>query len=224
MSGGTPTETGRSVPSSVIRHRCMMNFVLLHFAANEPCGLLLICGLASTWSGIIEDKRYGLNCRLVEELMKNTIEELDRVLGLCHSKINQLNESEFSEKPSPHKWSKKEVLGHLIDSAHNNLRRFMCGQYEKTPPKINYDQDFWVQANDYQNMKKDDVISLWILMNQRVRVILSNMPAERYHFLCDTGKEKESIHSLQWLAEDYVKHMKHHLNQIFPGSFEVVYE
>lgn len=156
--------------------------------------------------------------------MKSTIEELRYILGLVHSKLVQLDESEFSAKPLPHKWSKKEVLGHLIDSAHNNLRRFVCGQYEKTPPKITYDQDFWVKANDYQNMKKDDVILLWFLINQRIETILTNMPAAFFQLVCDTGKEKENLHSLQWLAEDYVNHMKHHLNQVFPGSFDAVYK
>jgi hypothetical protein len=156
--------------------------------------------------------------------MKNTVDELNQVVNSFAPKIGGMSEKELTAKPLPHKWSKKEVLGHLIDSAQNNLRRFICGQYETTPPKITYEQDFWVAANNYQQMEKDDVISLWKLMNQRISAVLSNMPQQHYGRNCDTGKTTENLHSLRWLAEDYVKHMKHHLNQIIPGSFDVIYK
>ena len=155
--------------------------------------------------------------------MKNTIEELNRVVEDFSTRISKIPDAEFSNKPLPHKWSKKEVVGHLIDSAQNNLRRFICSQYESTPPKITYDQDFWVAANEYQKMEKEDIIRLWKLINRQIGSILRNMPEQNYNRQCDTGNESVNLHTLQWLAEDYVKHMKHHLNQIIPGSFDVVY-
>src|SRR5688572_25035472 len=155
--------------------------------------------------------------------MKITIEELMRVVDDFGGRLSAIPDAEFADKPLPNKWSKKEVLGHLIDSGQNNLRRFICGQYESAPPKIVYDQDFWVASNGYQNMMKDDVISLWKLVNRQIGSILKNMPEKNYSRECDTGNEKVNLHSLQWLAEDYVRHMKHHLNQIIPGSFDVVY-
>lgn len=131
------------------------------------------------------------------------------------AKFNAMTEDELSFRPAPGKWSRKEVLGHLIDSAQNNLRRFIVGQYEEAPSRIVYEQDFWVRCNDYQNMPKNDIIRLWELMNGRIAVVLGNMPEDKY--------EKHALtsewHTLRWLAEDYVKHMKHHLNQIIAGSF-----
>ena len=156
--------------------------------------------------------------------MKAPINELKHIVETFSSRINDIPETEFSAKPLPSKWSKKEVLGHLIDSAQNNLRRFIVGQYADTPPNIVYDQDFWVTANGYQAMQKEDVIALWKLMNRRIAAVLSNMPHENYARECDTGKQKADLHSLEWLAEDYVKHMKHHLNQIIAGSFDIVYK
>ena len=152
--------------------------------------------------------------------MKKTVDELNQVVDTFAVKIGSIAEKDLVAKPLPHKWSRKEVLGHLIDSAQNNLRRFICGQYENTPPKITYDQDFWVAANNYQQMDKNDVIAMWRLMNKRISAVLSNMPEQNYSRNCDTG----SLHSIQWLAEDYVRHMKHHLNQIIPGSFDVIYK
>src|SRR6188768_2170400 len=99
--------------------------------------------------------------------MKEVVSELTQIVDDFVLKINKISDEEFSAKPLPNKWSKKEVLGHLIDSALNNHRRFVCGQYEPTPPKIRYDQDFWAKANDYQNSKKEDVILLWKLINKK---------------------------------------------------------
>lgn len=151
--------------------------------------------------------------------MKQVTAELREIVNIWVEKISALPDDAFSAKPDPEKWSKKEVLGHLVDSGENNLRRFICGQYEETPPKITYQQDFWVIANHYQQMKKQDVIGLWRLVNMQICAVLDNMPKENYGRQCDTG----TLHSLEWLASDYIKHMKHHLNQIISGSYDVIY-
>lgn len=155
--------------------------------------------------------------------MQIIVQDLRQVIQEYSEKINAISVQEFIAKPNPNKWSKIEVLGHLIDSSQNNLRRFVCGQYESTPPQIIYDQDFWVSANNYKAAKKDSIIQLWVLLNERICDILKTMPAANYKKECITGRDLTQLHSLQWLAEDYVKHMKHHLNQIIPGSFDIVY-
>src|SRR6187431_569686 len=134
--------------------------------------------------------------------MKNTVQELNQIVNQFSKKINSFSEAELGAKPLPNKWSKKEVLGHLIDSAHNNLRRFICGQYETTPSKIAYDQDFWVVANDYQHATKEDVIQLWILMNRQISSVLFQMSELNYQKVADTGKTEVKLYSLQFLAED----------------------
>lgn len=155
--------------------------------------------------------------------MKETIEELDQIISEYAKKISAIPETEFSAKPLPNKWSKKEVVGHLIDSAQNNLRRFICGQYESAPPKITYDQDRWVASNNYQATDSSEVIALWNLTNKRIVAILRQMPPSAYAMTCNTGKTDTQLYSLEWLAADYVRHMKHHLNQIIPNSFEINY-
>jgi hypothetical protein len=155
--------------------------------------------------------------------MKNTILELQQLIEDFSVRMSEIPDTEFALKPQPEKWSKKEVLGHLIDSAQNNLRRFIVGQYESSPPKIVYDQDFWVWANAYQRMNKKDLIALWKLTNERIAAVLHTMPPENFTKLCDTGKDEVQLRSIEWLAPDYVRHLKHHLNQIFPGSFDVIY-
>lgn len=154
--------------------------------------------------------------------MQETISDLEKLIADFSIKFESISESQFKHKVSPDKWSHKEVLGHLIDSAHNNLRRFIVGQYQQND-KIVYDQDFWNMINDYNQIPKQNLIDLWALMNKRICTVLKNMPADKYQNTIDTGKDTISPKTLIWLAEDYVKHMKHHFNQMIPGSFDVEY-
>jgi hypothetical protein len=152
--------------------------------------------------------------------MQIIIEELSQIIEEYYSKISIIPTQELLAKPNPVKWSKIEVLGHLIDSAQNNLRRFICGQYESSPPHIVYNQDFWVIANNYGTADPKNIIHLWHLLNERICHILKVMPPGNYDKKCNSGKQTPQLNSLYWYAEDYVKHLKHHLNQIIPGSFD----
>ena len=84
--------------------------------------------------------------------MEYTTKKLQQLMEIGLTYIDQSSEIEFSRKSSPEKWSKKEILGHLIDSAVNNLQRFTEIQFQDKPyPIQKYDQDQLVIANDYQN-------------------------------------------------------------------------
>jgi hypothetical protein len=154
--------------------------------------------------------------------MQHITNELQQIVDNFSTKLRAISNEEFSSKPAANKWSKKEVIGHLIDSAQNNLRRFIVGQYDETS-HILYDQDFWVMANGYQNMNQEEIIVLWRLINARIAAVLRNMPEENFRNQLNTGRSTPELHSLEWLAADYVKHLKHHLNQVLAGSFDVVY-
>lgn len=157
-------------------------------------------------------------------MVKETAAELRLIITTYSTAFTALQEEDFTAKANPQKWSKKEIVGHLIDSAQNNLRRFIVGQYERTPPHIVYDQDFWVKANNYQRMTSMDVIVMWMLVNFRISEVLEGMQEENYSNVCNTGKDTERLYTLEWLAKDYVNHMKHHINQIIPGSFDITYQ
>ncbi len=155
--------------------------------------------------------------------METIVNELNQVVLSVAAKLSFMPEVDFEAKPNPNKWSKKEVLGHLIDSAHTNLRRFVVGQYDIIPPHIIYEQDFWVTANNYQHESGENLVTLWKLLNHRIAAVLSAMPIEKYSHVCNTGKEEVTLRTLDWLAADYVKHLKHHVNQIMPGSYPLTY-
>ena len=46
-------------------------------------------------------------------------------------RFETISEDEWSYKASPEKWSRKEIIGHLCDSAFTNIRRFVVTQYKK---------------------------------------------------------------------------------------------
>lgn len=138
--------------------------------------------------------------------IESTVNEFARL-------VKSMDDSTFTQKPNPAKWSKKEILGHLVDSAQNNIQRFVRGQYELLP-KIVYAQDDWVKLQNYQQYAKDDLVQLWTLLNKHLCRILREMPTENYDNQVDTGKGIVEVHTLKFLAEDYLKHMKHHLGQI----------
>lgn len=145
--------------------------------------------------------------------MKHLSTQLQNVISDYAEKLKQLNDANASVRPAPSKWSKKDELGHLIDSAHNNLRRFIVGQYENEP-KIVYAQDDWVMLNNYNTMPVLQLTRLWLLLNQQIVQVLENMTDEAAQRSCNTGYEKAELHTLEWLAEDYIKHIMHHLHHI----------
>lgn len=65
----------------------------------------------------------------------------------------------------------KEELGHIIDSAQNNIQRFIRVQYEENV-HILYHPDNWVLMNDYQNKELKELVELWYLLNKQIVSIL----------------------------------------------------
>jgi hypothetical protein len=141
--------------------------------------------------------------------VKSTAAELEKIIILHLPHLKKIADKQYSFKSSPTKWSKKEILGHLIDSAQSNIRRFVVAQYEESP-FIKYNQDKWVTIANYQQWNTDDIINLWYLLNKQICHILNNTPENRYQRNCQT----ESLHTIEWLAADYVKHLKHHLHVV----------
>jgi hypothetical protein len=127
--------------------------------------------------------------------------------------FENLTEKEWSAKPYNSKWSKKEILGHLIDSAVNNLRRFIVTLYQQND-KIVYHQDEWVNLQNYQGTDVGELIQLWIGLNRQLARVVSSIPADKLKLTCDTGKDEIILHTLEFLMDDYLRHLRHHLSQI----------
>lgn len=144
-------------------------------------------------------------------MLTAAIDRFSALMSTLPEKLKVIPESEFNHTPAPGKWSKKEILGHLIDSAANNHQRFIRVQYESVP-FIVYDPDQWNLLNGYSNLEKDFVIDFWTLYNQHLLGIITTIPSDKLVLECNTGDTEN--HTLEWLILDYLNHMEYHLKQI----------
>ena len=130
-------------------------------------------------------------------------------------KLHMININwDYGFKSSTNKWSKNEILGHLIDSAINNVKRFTECQFSNEPYLVTaYNQDELVKLNKYQERKFDDLLKLWCHLNKQIAFIFKDISEEQLK--TKINLYDLSICDLEFLIEDYITHMKHHLNQIF---------
>lgn len=143
--------------------------------------------------------------------MKNSATQLEKIVEDSVILLNKISDDDWTYRPDSTKWSKKEILGHLIDSAANNHHRFVRVQYEDTPTII-YEQSKWVTIQNYEYASVEKLINLWATYNVHLADIISAIPEEKYNNTCDIKKEKPV--TLTWIVEDYISHTSHHLAQI----------
>ncbi len=144
-------------------------------------------------------------------MIEFAIKRLEYLCDIIPQLLTEIQEQTFSVKPEPNKWSKKEIIGHLIDSATNNHQRFVRGQFEDVP-KIVYDQNKWNEFNFYQKIDGQQIISFWTIYNRQLAELIKNIPEENLSKECKSGDDRNS--TLDFLINDYVEHLEHHLRQV----------
>jgi hypothetical protein len=145
--------------------------------------------------------------------LQTALSHLAKHIQEVPERFKQFSPEILLHKPAPGKWSKQEILGHLIDSAINNLKRFTDTQYFPQPyTVIRYNQDQLVVINRYQQLPLDHLLQLWTVLNKQVAQVIGSIPTDKlvYTVIIPSGDSK----TLEWLAIDYVEHMEHHLKQI----------
>ncbi len=140
--------------------------------------------------------------------MKNAIDELAAAIDDLLTR--DLQAIDWNTKPDPNRWSRKEIMGHLIDSAQINLQRFVRCTYEENF-KLTYQQVEWVQVQQYQDADINEILELWRLLNFQIIRVWRNYPQDRLQATCDNSKHDVQLHTVEFLAQDYVEHMKGHL-------------
>jgi hypothetical protein len=139
------------------------------------------------------------------------VSALSSVLAHAVPRLSAISEPSAAQKPAPNKWSKKEILGHLIDSAANNHQRFIRLQLEREISLPGYEQDGWVRVAQYQNRPWAEIIALWAAYNRHLATIIESLdPSALGHVWHSPGGDL----TLEFIATDYVSHLKHHLRQI----------
>jgi hypothetical protein len=144
-------------------------------------------------------------------IVENISKELSEIVNDTSIRFKKIPPEEWEQRYAPGKWSRKQVLGHLIDSASNNHQRFVRALLDDNL-MITYTQENWVTVQDYNDAAGDNLINLWINYNKHLAYVISKIPKEKYGTYCNIGKEQPV--TLEWLVKDYIRHLKHHLNQI----------
>jgi transcriptional regulator len=143
-------------------------------------------------------------------MIEKALNRLEYIITLTPKMLTEISEENMSTKPSPTKWSKKEIIGHLIDSATNNHQRFVRGQFENIP-EISYDQNNWNEFSFYNQIESKQIISFWTIYNKQIIEIVKRIPKENLEKQIKIGN---NILTLEFLIIDYVEHLEHHLKQI----------
>lgn len=150
------------------------------------------------------------------------IEALREVVDAATPRLRALGEAS-ARRPAPGKWSPREIIGHLVDSASNNHQRFVRAQFQDDLLFPGYQQDEWVRAGAYQDAPWDDLITLWRTFNLQIARVMegasetARLRHRTRHNLDQIGfavPPGEPV-TLDLLMRDYVRHLEHHLGQIF---------
>ena len=110
-------------------------------------------------------------------------------------------------------WTRKQIVGHLLDSATNNRQRFVRAASDGSYEGPRYAQDAWVAAHGYAEQTWETLLGWWEAEHEILMAIVDRIPEERLEARCVLGGEAPV--TLRFLIEDYITHQRWHLNQLF---------
>ena len=138
-------------------------------------------------------------------------------------RLGALSDADADRRPAPGKWSPREIIGHLVDSAANNHARFVRAQLQDDLVFPGYAQDDWVRLQGYAAAPWPELVRLWELYNRHLARVIARVPPEiatrprarhNLHEIAYRPVSPERPATLGYFMSDYVRHLEHHLSQI----------
>jgi|SRR6476659_5317318 len=145
-------------------------------------------------------------------MLESVANDLDGIVDSAALELRAIDDAVASRKLKPDVWSVKEILGHLIDSASNNHQRFVRAPLGGEFTFPGYEQNGWVASQDYQTRPWRELVDLWAAYNHHLAHVIRRIPNASANVTCRIGAN-EPI-TLSSLAQDYLGHVRHHLEQI----------
>jgi hypothetical protein len=149
------------------------------------------------------------------------MEALQTALALRHlveeaePRLLKVGDDAAARPAGPEKWSRKEILGHLIDSAANNHQRFIRLQLTPELKFPGYQQNEWVALNQYAGSPWAELVALWAAYNRHLARVIEYIAPETLGHVWDSGNHR---YTLEFIVSDYLVHLRHHLEQILAAS------
>jgi hypothetical protein len=143
--------------------------------------------------------------------LSEALETFRAILEEMPATLQALTDRDAGRQRGPGKWSRKEILGHLIDSASNNHQRFVRMQLYEGLDLPGYSQDEWVATQRYQKRPWQELIDLWLGYNRHLWHVMQHVPGDA---LGRTATVSGTWVTLEFLMTDYVVHLEHHVRQI----------
>ena len=153
--------------------------------------------------------------------MSSFSSRLQRAIAEEDPRLRAISDSSAGASPPGDAWSKKQELGHLIDSVTNNRVRFIKAALEGQYVGPSYDGRGWVDLGGYAAMPWGDLIGLWKALNQALAAMLDQIPADRLAAQCRIG-DGPAV-TLEFVIDDYILHMQRHLDHILSRERTTVY-
>ena len=138
--------------------------------------------------------------------------DLQQTIDAALPKLRAISEASATMPSAPGKWSRKQIIGHLIDSASNNHQRFVRAQQVKALAFPPYEQNHWVASQHYNDRQWTDIVTLWHAFNAHLAHVIAHIPDESLAVPC-VIESTQSV-TLEFLTTDYVDHLRHHLAQV----------
>jgi DinB superfamily len=138
--------------------------------------------------------------------------DLRQTIDAALPKLRAISDAAAGEPRAPGKWSRKEIIGHLIDSASNNHQRFVRAQQGGTLSFPPYEQNHWSSSQHCNERRWDDLVSFWHAYNAHLAHVIAHIPDASLAVPCVI--ESATPVTLEFLVTDYVDHLRHHLAQV----------
>jgi hypothetical protein len=146
--------------------------------------------------------------------MKETGARLRALVARLQPLLYAITADKAAQRPAPGKWSPKEILGHLCDSASNNQQKFVrtARAPEGHLDMVGYQQEGWVVLQDYQSRDWAELVAFWAAFNLHIAHIMAQLPAAAAgHTISIDGS---APYRLDFIVGDYVEHLLHHARQM----------
>jgi len=144
--------------------------------------------------------------------MKDIARQLCELVETTAPQLSRMNHHNIGFRPSPNEWSKKEILGHLVDSAANNHQRIVRAVYRAADQFPTYDQNKWVEIQGFNEIPWHDLVAFWVAYNNHLSHVIRHIPEDAESSPCNIGKD-EPVDLID-LIKDYLRHLRHHLDDL----------